>query len=161
MILAVSLEDDAVFHHCTTADYPEGLAWLVWQDLMDEYDLTDGVTSHQLRLKLLKLTMKRDGDPYVLSKEIWCLQQRSFKSKAPITNAEAVTHYVNQLPKFYMVSIVGRNDKMEALKKEMTVKSLGVVLRELYRQSHADSDDEDDEKKKKKKKKSDKTTADT
>jgi hypothetical protein len=109
MILSQSLADDSVFCHYRdgmTKAYPKGLAWPVWQNLMDEYDLTDGVVSHQLRLRLHKLTMKQDEDPYKLAKAIWSLKQDSIETKAPISDAEAVSHFVNQLPKFYMFTVV-------------------------------------------------------
>jgi hypothetical protein len=86
VLLSLSLQDKSVRRHYRdgrSPEYPKGLAWLVWQNLLDQYDLTDGVTSHELRSKMHRRTMKRDDDPYLLAMDIGPYNRSPLKLKHP------------------------------------------------------------------------------
>ena len=54
-----------------TAEWPEGVAYLVVELMMKKYKPQDTITRVELRQKLIKVSMKKGQDPSTIFEQIW------------------------------------------------------------------------------------------
>jgi hypothetical protein len=54
-----------------TAEWPEGVAYLVVELMMKKYKPQDTITHVELRQKLIKVSMKKGQDPSTIFEQIW------------------------------------------------------------------------------------------
>ena len=59
-----------LIHEAQTLDYPDGLAFMVIEKLLDKYKPTDMMSRVELRMKLNKIKMKKNDDPKKLFEQI-------------------------------------------------------------------------------------------
>jgi hypothetical protein len=130
-----SAETFAHFKSGKTIEYPKGLAYKMWNSLKATYDVKDTVTSRELRQRMREITMTKVDNPKKIANALHAIQQDSYDTDGPISDAEAIAHFTAILPFFYTSMLQVHEENMKRNGDTVTVQSIGAALHSMYRRS--------------------------
>jgi YesN/AraC family two-component response regulator len=139
LALSEALDDSAErfahFKSGKTIEYPKGLANKMWNSLKATYDVKDTVTTRELKQRMREITMTKDDDPRKIANALHAIQQDSYDTDGPISDAEAISHFSAILPFFYTSILQVHEETMKKKGDTATVQSIGAAVHSMYRQS--------------------------
>jgi hypothetical protein len=125
-----------------TAEYPEGLAYLITQQLEAEYRPHDVITMVKGSKALGEISMKLKENPRQMFKRITAFKQRYGTVARPVDEMHCVSSIIKAVLLIYQASILS---EMKDKGAQLVCKDLEKVMVQSYRQTYGkDQDDEDD-----------------
>jgi len=114
-----------------TREWPDGLAYLVVQNLMKKYRPTDVLSKVELRQRLNQITMKKDSDPSLLFEKLAAIQDRFLAPGMKIEEDELIAVVLDIAPIEYQSVLTSE----QIIKKDaLTLMDLEIVMGQHYRQ---------------------------
>jgi YesN/AraC family two-component response regulator len=107
----------------------------MWQSLKATYDVKDTVAARELRQRMREITMSKSDNPKQIANTLNAIQQDSYETDDPISDAEAVVHFTDILPFFYASILQVHEATMRSTGHTVTIQSIGSALHSIYRQS--------------------------
>jgi hypothetical protein len=132
-------------------DYPDGLAYLITKELMDEYQPNDGTSSLEYMNSLGQLKLKKGENPANMFNKVASIKLAYGSVENRVQERDLVMAIIRAAPDYYSESI---ESKMNEKGEELKVKDLKQVMNSKFRflvakgkvtEEEEDSDDEDNE----------------